>query len=330
MDGGAGYAKSNSFLRLPTQTFSGQEEEKQMSVAHAQTMSLLSTPAEVRLFVLEQKRLGKTIGFVPTMGYLHEGHASLFRKAAATSDCVIASCFVNPTQFGEKDDYVNYPKDRLRDTQLAESCGVNALFLPEPSAIYPNGEQVTVKVNEQTNVLCGKSRPGHFDGVATVLTKLFTIAQPDRVYFGMKDAQQVAIVSSLIESFHFPIELIACPIVRDQDGLAKSSRNVRLLPEERREAPELHKGLQFGSELILKGERDFDQIICAVRSYYEQRLMLGNVDYIDVLNYPELTRTRDTMCGRVIIACAVRYSNARLIDNVTINCGHGESEVSVQ
>lgn len=301
-----------------------------MSVAHAQTMSLLSTPAEVRQFVREQKHLGKTVGFVPTMGYLHEGHASLFRKAAATSDCVIASCFVNPMQFGEKDDYVNYPKDRLRDTQLAESCGVNALFLPEPSAIYPNGEQVTVKVNEKTDVLCGKSRPGHFDGVATVLTKLFTITEPDRVYFGMKDAQQVAIVKSLIESFHFPIKLIACSIVREEDGLAKSSRNVRLSPEERREAPELYKGLQFGSELILNGERDFDQIVRAVGGYYEKQLMLGSVDYIDVLNYPELTRISEKITGRVIIACAVRYSNARLIDNMTINCDYGKSEVSVK
>jgi pantoate--beta-alanine ligase len=299
-------------------------------VAHAQALSLLSTPAEVRQFVREQKKLGKTIGFVPTMGFLHEGHASLFKKAVATSDCVIVSCFVNPTQFGEKDDYVNYPKDPLRDRQLAESCGVNALFLPESSVIYPNGEQVTVKVNEKTNVLCGKSRPGHFDGVATVLTKLFTIAQPDRVYFGMKDAQQVAIVSSLIESFHFSIELIACPIVREQDGLAKSSRNVRLLPEERREAPELYKGLQLGSELILKGARDFDQMICAVHSYYEEHLMLGNVDYIDVLNYPELTRTGATMSGRIIIACAVRYSSARLIDNITITFDRDKSEDSVQ
>ncbi|MET1249734.1 pantoate--beta-alanine ligase [Sporolactobacillus sp. STCC-11] len=292
-------------------------------------MSLLSTPAEVRQFVREQKELGKTVGFVPTMGYLHEGHGSLFRKAAATSDCVIASCFVNPTQFGEKDDYVNYPKDRLRDTQLAESCGVDALFLPESSVIYPNGEQVTVKVNEKNDVLCGKSRPGHFDGVATVLTKLFTITQPDRVYFGMKDAQQVAIVSSLIESFHFPIELIACPIVREEDGLAKSSRNVRLVSEERREAPEVYKGLQFGSELILNGEKDFDRIIRAVRGYYKKHLTLGSVDYIDVLNYPELTRTKETMSGRVIIACAVRYLNARLIDNITINCDNGESEASV-
>ncbi|WP_093669678.1 pantoate--beta-alanine ligase [Sporolactobacillus nakayamae] len=292
-------------------------------------MSLLSTPAEVRQFVREQKHLGKTVGFVPTMGYLHEGHGSLFRKAAATSDCVIASCFVNPTQFGEKDDYVNYPKDRLRDTQLAESCGVDALFLPEPSVIYPNGEQVTVKVNEKTDVLCGKSRPGHFDGVATVLTKLFTITQPDRVYFGMKDAQQVAIVSSLIESFHFPIELISCPIVREEDGLAKSSRNVRLLSEERREASEVYRGLKFGSELILNGEKDFDRIIRAVRGYYEKHLTLGSVDYIDVLNYPELTRTKEMMSGRVIIACAVRYLNARLIDNITLDCDNGESEASV-
>jgi len=295
-----------------------------MNVAHS--MLQLADSAALREFVRNQKKLGKTIGFVPTMGYLHEGHASLFKKAAETSDVVIASSFVNPTQFGENDDYDNYPKDNKRDVRLAESCGVNVLFLPEVETIYPNEQQVTVKVNDKTDVLCGKSRPGHFDGVATVLTKLFTIVEPNYVYFGMKDAQQVAIVHSLIKSFHFPIKLIACPIIRETDGLAKSSRNVRLLPNERREAPELYKGLQVGSEKIRNGERNFDQIIASVRRYYELHVQLGVIDYIEVLNYPELTRVKDKMYGRIIIAIAVRYSNARLIDNVTIDCGHDESE----
>ncbi|MFD2695274.1 pantoate--beta-alanine ligase [Sporolactobacillus shoreicorticis] len=294
-------------------------------------MLQLTDPAALREFVKSQKRLGKSVGFVPTMGYLHKGHASLFKKAAETSDVVVASVFVNPTQFGEKkDDYDNYPKDSQGDARLAESCGVNVLFLPKVETIYPNGQQVTVKVNEKTGVLCGKSRPGHFDGVATVLTKLFTIVAPDIVYFGMKDAQQVAIVRSLIDSFHFPIKLIACPIMREADGLAKSSRNVRLLPDERREAPELYKGLQAGCSAIRNGERNFDRIIASVRRYYELHLQSGVVDYVDVLNYPELKRVKDKMTGRIIIAIAVRYANARLIDNVTIDCGNKISEVEAQ
>jgi pantoate--beta-alanine ligase len=307
-------------LQFRTQTSSGQEEEQVMKVAVAKRMLCISSPADMTQYVREQKKLGKTIGFIPTMGYLHEGHASLFAKAAESSDCVIASCFVNPTQFGERDDYVNYPKDQAHDIQLAEKSGVHAMFLPSAETIYPNGEQITVKVNAKTNVLCGKSRPGHFDGVATVLTKLFTIIQPDHVYFGMKDAQQVAIVSSLITAFHFPIKLIACPIVREEDGLAKSSRNVRLSSQERAEAPELFKGLQSGLTKLKTGERDFAQVIETVETYYKTHLKLGIVDYVDVLNYPDLKRNDPGISGRVIIACAVRFAQARLIDNVTMDC----------
>lgn len=280
-------------------------------------MLLYKSPEDMARFVKEQKKAGRTVGFVPTMGFLHEGHLSLFQKAVETSDCVIASVFVNPTQFGEREDYINYPQDTERDARLAEEAGVDALFLPDESAVYPNGTAVTVKVNEKTDVLCGRSRPGHFDGVATVLTKLFTIVQPDHVYFGMKDAQQVAVVSSLIQAFHFPVKLIPCPIVREPDGLARSSRNVRLNADERKEAAELRKGLEQGMETLKQGERDFEKIADAVRSYYRGHLKLGKIDYVDVLNYPDLKRNGTVLSGRFIIACAVRYGRARLIDNIT-------------
>lgn len=281
------------------------------------SMVRIQSPEEMVRFVQKQKMAGRTIGFVPTMGFLHEGHLSLFRKAAETSDCVVASIFVNPTQFGDREDYINYPHDTERDARLAEEAGVDALFLPDESAVYPNGKEVTVKVNEKTEVLCGKSRPGHFDGVATVLTKLFNIVRPDHVYFGMKDAQQVAVVTSLIQAFHIPVRLISCPIVREPDGLAKSSRNVRLNADERKEAAELSKGLQQGMDAVKRGERDFDKIADAVRGYYRTHLKLGDIDYVDVLNYPDLKRNGKMLSGRFIIACAVCYGHARLIDNMT-------------
>ncbi|RYM06389.1 pantoate--beta-alanine ligase [Sporolactobacillus sp. THM7-7] len=280
-------------------------------------MVRITTPDEMRRFIRKQKEKGKTIGFVPTMGFLHEGHLSLFRKAAETSDCVVASIFVNPTQFNDRDDYLAYPHDLMRDAHLAEEAGVQALFLPEEKTVYPNGNEVTVTIHAKTDVLCGKSRPGHFNGVATVLAKLFNIIRPDSVYFGMKDAQQAAIVSSMIQAFHFPIRLITCPIVREPDGLAMSSRNARLNPAERKEAAVLSRGLQAGLAAIKAGERDFDAIVQSVRSYYTVHLKLGEVEYIDVLNYPELKRRGASLSGRFIIACAVRYSHARLIDNVT-------------
>ncbi|WP_443029707.1 pantoate--beta-alanine ligase [Sporolactobacillus sp. KGMB 08714] len=290
-------------------------------------MVCIKSPEDMARFVSDRKKAGKTVGFVPTMGFLHEGHLSLFRKAAETSDCVVASVFVNPTQFGDREDYINYPQDTERDARLAEEAGVEALFLPDVSAVYPNGTAVTVTVHEKTDVLCGKSRPGHFDGVATVLTKLFNIVQPDTVYFGMKDAQQVAVVGSLIRAFHFPIKLIPCPIIREADGLARSSRNVRLNADERKEAVELSRGLQQGMKALKQGERDFEKIAEAVRLYYRDHLKLAEIDYVDVLNYPDLKRNGVVLSGPFIIASAVRYSRARLIDNVTGNTAALKEEV---
>lgn len=279
-------------------------------------MIRVTSPEEVKRIVKAKKQAGQTIGFIPTMGFLHEGHLSLFKKARETSDFVCVSIFVNPTQFGDPKDYSTYPRDIERDAELAEKAGADLLFCPDREAIYPNDEEVTVKVNARTDVLCGASRPGHFDGVATVLTKFFNIFSPDKAYFGLKDAQQVAVVQSLIHSFHYDIELVPCPLVRESDGLAKSSRNVHLSDEERAEAVHLSRGLKAGIETVEAGERDFDAVIRAVRQYYADHLKLGTVDYVDVLNYPECSRKQKTIAGRFIIACAVQYANARLIDNM--------------
>lgn len=284
-------------------------------------MHIFHRAEEVRAYLREQRKKGRTIGFVPTMGYLHEGHLSLFRQAARQTDCAIASIFVNPTQFGDQEDYLKYPKDPAHDRFLASGAGIEGLFCPDQTVIYPNGTTISVTISEKTDVLCGKSRPGHFDGVGTVLTKLFNIIQPDKVFFGMKDAQQIAIVKDLIDAFHFPVKMIACPIVREPDGLARSSRNVRLSAAERQEAVHLYKSLQAGLELVRDGNRSFSAIKERVRAYLKSHLSLGTVDYVDVLHYPELKRSKDDQIqGRFIIALAVNYTYARLIDNVTGIC----------
>lgn len=287
-----------------------------MNTSQVQHMKRIVAPADMRQFVREQKMQGKTVGYVPTMGFLHEGHLSLFRRAAETSDCVVASIFVNPTQFGDREDYENYPHDKEHDAILAEEAGVSALFLPEETSVYPNGTDFSVKVNAKTDVLCGLSRPGHFDGVATVLTKLFNIVEPDHVYFGMKDAQQAAVVAGLIKAFHFPAEMFLCPTVREKDGLALSSRNARLSTLERKEAPELYRGLKTGLDVMRKGERRAERIITSVKAYYQNHLKWGKIDYIDLLPYPELAREKSVISGKFILACAVNYARARLIDNI--------------
>ncbi|MFT8871178.1 MAG: pantoate--beta-alanine ligase [Sporolactobacillus sp.] len=278
----------------------------------------METPSDMHRYIEEQRREGKTVGYVPTMGFLHAGHFSLFERAVKENDCAVASVFVNPTQFGDEKDFLTYPQDRERDLQFAEQAGIAAVFCPSREAMYPNGTDVTVKVASKTDVLCGKSRPGHFDGVATVLTKLFTIIQPQRVYFGMKDAQQVAIVADLIRAFHFPIELVACPIIRESDGLAKSSRNVHLSAAERVEAAYLHRALEQALEEVKRGCRSDQAVVTLIQNDLLNHLKLGKIDYVDALSYPALRRAKDgQLNGRFILALAVYYKNARLIDNVT-------------
>jgi len=279
---------------------------------------IVTTKVQDMQTMMQQYRLeGKTIGFVPTMGYLHEGHVALIKKAREENDIVALSVFVNPLQFGPNEDFARYPRDIERDERIAKENGVDVFFCPSVEEMYPRPLSVQVVVKERVDVLCGKSRPGHFDGVATVLTKLFHIVMPTRAYFGMKDAQQVAVVDGLIRDFHFPIELVAVPTVREEDGLAKSSRNVYLSPEERKEAPALYQALQRAKQAIENGERH-PETVCALVKDYIQANTSAEIDYVEIYAYPEL-KPLEKLRGKVIIAVAVRFANARLIDNIVMD-----------
>ncbi|MEH7664130.1 pantoate--beta-alanine ligase, partial [Bacillus velezensis] len=216
-------------------------------------MKQLTETQQLKELIAQYRSEGRTIGFVPTMGFLHEGHLTLVEKASKENDIVVMSIFVNPTQFGPGEDYEAYPRDLKRDARLAEQAGADVLFTPSPSDMYKGEQNVAVQVKRRTDVLCGASRVGHFDGVATVLTKFFNLVKPTRAYFGLKDAQQAAVVDGLIEDFFMDIELVAVDTVREEDGLAKSSRNVYLTEQERKEAPMIYKALQQGAELIRDG-----------------------------------------------------------------------------
>ncbi len=279
-------------------------------------MKIYTKINELQEEILNQKGAGKSIGFVPTMGYLHEGHASLMQKARIENDLVVVSIFVNPLQFGPKEDLASYPRDFERDQQVAENNKVDYVFYPDVKEMYPNEPSVTVTVKDRTDVLCGKSRPGHFDGVATVLTKLFHITLPNRVYFGLKDAQQVAVIDSLINDFNFPIEIVPVPTVREEDGLAKSSRNINLLPDERNQAPKIYKGLKLAEQAVCAGEKDPSKIITLVTAYLNTNIE-GTIDYLELYSYPNLQAVNQIK-GKIIIAVAVKFNKVRLIDNLII------------
>jgi pantoate--beta-alanine ligase len=279
-------------------------------------MKVITTIEDMQAEMIKQKVQSNTIGFVPTMGFLHEGHLTLLKTARKDNDIVVLSIFVNPLQFGPKEDFSTYPRDFERDRALAESEEVDYLFYPSVQQMYPNPSSVKVVVKDRTDVLCGKSRPGHFDGVATVLTKLFNIIIPTRAYFGKKDAQQVAVVEGLISDLNFPIEIIPVDIVREKDGLAKSSRNVNLTPEERMQAAVLYKSLKAAKEAIEYGERNPIQLISLIREIITKETF-GNIDYVEILTYPQL-KPIDKLEGTIIIAIAVKFSVVRLIDNLIL------------
>ncbi|MGX1263982.1 pantoate--beta-alanine ligase [Rossellomorea marisflavi] len=275
--------------------------------------------------VLKNKRKGSGIGFVPTMGYLHEGHLSLVKKAREENDLVVMSIYVNPTQFGPGEDFDRYPRDLERDKALAEEAGVDVLFLPRTEEIYAGTPSVTLHVTEGVDVMCGKKRPGHFDGVVTILTKLFHIVQPDSVYMGLKDAQQVAVVEGLVKDFFFPVTIVRVPTMRESDGLAKSSRNVYLSPKEREEAPVLHHSLQLARKAIQQGADSSEEVISLVHETIESGTS-GVIDYIDVLSYPGLCPVQ-VWDGEIIVALAVQYERARLIDNTIITVSKEDKHV---
>ncbi|HET7615722.1 MAG TPA: pantoate--beta-alanine ligase, partial [Bacillales bacterium] len=278
-------------------------------------MKVVTSIREMQQCMASEKKNGKSVGFVPTMGFLHEGHLSLANRSVRENDVTVMSVFINPLQFAPGEDFERYPRAFDNDRLEAEAAGVDYLFYPSKEEMYPGESAFALKVVKRTDVLCGKSRPGHFDGVATVLTKMFHIVMPDRVYFGMKDAQQAAVVEGLIDDFNFPVELIRCETVREQDGLAKSSRNVNLSESERREAPVLYKSLRYGHSLLESGERNTERLREEVLRYLQEHLRDGAVEYVDVLTYPKLNHV-SRVEGKIIMALAVKYDAARLIDNL--------------
>lgn len=280
-------------------------------------MKVIRTIEEMTAITSEIKASNRTIGFVPTMGYLHEGHTRLMDYAKEHSDIVIASIFVNPLQFGPNEDFDRYPRDEERDKKLANEHGVDILFMPTVEEMYPKDTIARVIITERTDCLCGKSRPGHFDGVATVLTKLFQITKADYAYFGLKDAQQFSIVKGFVKNFHLPVQIIGIPTVREKDGLAKSSRNVYLNEQDRKQATYLYRALQFGQQLIIDGNKNIDMIREKVSNYLKEHTT-GKIDYVDIRSFPELKEV-STIDQDVIIAIAVYFEGARLIDNLIVN-----------
>ncbi|PWA12343.1 pantoate--beta-alanine ligase [Pueribacillus theae] len=285
-------------------------------------MIVVQTVKEMQELSKKYKIAGKSIGYVATMGFLHEGHLELVKRAREKDHIVVMSIFVNPTQFGPNEDFDQYPRDFERDRQLAQEHGVDILFYPSVSEMYPFEQTTEIHVVRRTDVLCGKSRPGHFEGVATVLFKLFHIVMPDNVYFGLKDAQQVAVIDGFLKDYFFPINLIPCPTVREEDGLAKSSRNVNLTAEERKEAPILYQSLREAKKMSEDGEYDADKILRFIYNKIEQSIS-GKIDYVEILSYPDLKPIK-RLNGQVIIAIAVRYSKVRLIDNIIWTIGGGK------
>ncbi|BDH61414.1 pantothenate synthetase [Lysinibacillus sp. PLM2] len=279
-------------------------------------MNVVKTIAELKAFVNEVKAKGKTIGLVPTMGFLHEGHLTLANTARQENDVVIMSIFINPTQFGPNEDFESYPRDLDRDVKLAETVGIDVIFAPAVEEMYPTDGGIRIRAGRQSEILCGASRPGHFDGVLQVVSKLFHLAEPTRAYFGQKDAQQVAIIQTMVRDYNFPVEIRTVPIVREADGLAKSSRNVYLTEEERKEAPTIYEALQIAKEEFLASQ-DVKRAVHLATKHIEEKTS-GKIDYLQLLSYPDLIEvTNETT--QYLLAAAVYIGKTRLIDNIIFN-----------
>lgn len=273
----------------------------------------------IRRHVQDWKKAGLSVGLVPTMGYLHEGHKSLIDAARKENDRVVVSIFVNPMQFGPNEDLASYPRDLEKDAKLCEEAGVDLIFHPQPEEMYEQGFCTYVDMNGLTKELCGKSRPIHFCGVQTVVLKLFHIVTPDRAYFGQKDAQQLAVVKRMVRDLNVGTEIIGCPIIREADGLAKSSRNTYLNEKERQAALVLSRSLQAGKALVESGETDAQAVRRAITQEIEKEPM-AKIDYVDVVDFETIMpiNTIDTIRGSVLVAIAVFIGKTRLIDNFII------------
>lgn len=259
---------------------------------------------------------GKSIGFVPTMGALHEGHLTMMRQSIEYNDITVISVFVNPLQFGPNEDFDAYPRQIDQDVAAAQKIGVDYVFYPSVEEMYPHSLEITLNVGRLASVLEGAKRPGHFEGVVTVVNKLFNIVQPHVAYFGKKDAQQLAIIEQMVKEMNHPIVIQGVDIVRERDGLARSSRNVYLTEDERQQAPHLYKSLQLANTLYKDGERQSDNIIEKVTEYLKTHTD-GAIEEVAVYSYPELVQ-QTRISGQIFISLAVKFSKARLIDNIII------------
>ena len=274
---------------------------------------VIKTVREVREHVRAWRNEGLSVGLVPTMGFLHEGHRGLIERAVAENDRVVVSVFINPIQFAPNEDLESYPRDIEADRALCTDAGAAMIFNPEPAEMYPQGFCTAVDMNGLKFELCGKSRPIHFSGVCTVVTKLFNIVGPDRAYFGQKDAQQLAIIRRMVRDLNMPLEVVGCPIVREEDGLAKSSRNTYLNEQERAAALILSKTIFLGQKLVDEGERDAKKLIAAMEANIATE-PLARIDYVDVVDAENIERI-DRLEGEVLVAMAVHIGKTRLIDN---------------
>ncbi|SHG35654.1 pantoate--beta-alanine ligase [Ornithinibacillus halophilus] len=279
-------------------------------------MKIVSTIEQVKNLVNQWKSAGQTIGFVPTMGFLHEGHGSLITSARQQNEKVVVSIFVNPLQFGPTEDYDSYPHDIERDRQICEELGADVIFHPTPEEMYPKDFYTYVDMSGLTEGLCGDSRPGHFRGVCTVVNKLFNIVQPNRAYFGQKDAQQLAIIKQMATDLNMNVEVIGCPIIREEDGLAKSSRNAYLSSEERKAAQIVSKAIFAGEELVKSGEIDAEKIVTTMKNIVDSE-PLAKVEYVNVVDGLTLKPVA-TIKPQTLVAMAVHIGKTRLIDNFIV------------
>lgn len=281
-------------------------------------MILCQDVAKLRELVANFKKENKSIGLVPTMGALHEGHASLINASAKENDITIVSVFVNPTQFGPNEDYEAYPRTLENDCIVAQNAGADVVFAPKNKDLYPNEDMTWVEVTgDITKVLCGRTRPIHFRGVTTVVSKLFNLSQADRAYFGLKDAQQTEVLRRMVDDLFFNVELRIMPIVREADGLAKSSRNTYLSPEERKSALILSKSLKLAKEAFTNGQRDVEAILNLVKDTIQSE-KTSQIDYVEMYKLPGLKPVGNKIEGRVLLALAVKFGTTRLIDNVIL------------
>jgi pantoate--beta-alanine ligase len=279
-------------------------------------MTIIESVAGMKALSREWRKAGRTIGFVPTMGYLHEGHLSLVRESKKRAGVTVVSIFVNPTQFGPNEDLEKYPRDLEKDAAYLEKAGVDVLFHPAAAEVYPPGFRTFVEVEGLQDRLCGRSRPGHFKGVATVVLKLFDMVGPDLAFFGAKDAQQVLIIRRMARDLDLDVEVVTCPLVREPDGLALSSRNAYLSPEERKAALALSIGLRWAERAVAAGERDAAKIIAGIRAVLEAE-PLARIDYVAAVD-PETLEPVAELRGDVLVALAVFIGSTRLIDNIRV------------